>query len=1116
MAGTSTRKFIYDIAAEYSGESAIQRLKKDLQTLDNIELFTKSRASLAKLREEIKQQRSVVESLENAWKKSGKGAGTPEKEAYDAAKKTLDGYLNSRKKLLDDLAKSRKALQSEGQAARDVAARYKELDAATRQRGRMIQARQVLGITDHKDIANQVNQVKEAYRRLKAEGNLTWKEQMQASLHMTTRIQALKEQTNGWGTQLLNLRNAWAKLAGVFGGIRIFAGAVRTFGEFQSAMLQVKAVSGASAEEMEALKQKAQELGASTRYSAAEVAQAMKQLAAAGQTAEQVGKNIGAALDIAAISGMDVGMAADQLTNIMSQFGIAAEHSEQVADVLASGFTGAATSLDQLAEAMSYVGPQANAVGYSLTDTTAVLMSLANGGIKASRAGTALFAAIRELQAPTGAAADILKKYDINVMNADGSMRDFADIIDEFSKKGVQAAEVIQIFGSRAAPGMQVLLSQGAQAIRDYQERLKGAGGTARKTAEEIESGIEGSMRRLQAAWEAFKIAFGDAALAKYVQGATEWLAKLTAAISEMPKWGHQLLGLASVMGIVGAAWGSLALAFKALGVITAPFVGAIKAAFAPLETLNGRFIAVAHNIGVLEGKAALLKFVFRSINSAALAAFGGWIVGNWLNQFDIVRKAGVALAAGLHKAFLYVKESMAWWKGGYEAADAVRREIEQVDKIYGEMFADIERGTDEYRQKQKKAAEDQKKDMSAVTDAAKKNNAAQVQDNEEALKEMAQAYKKHVDEVKRLQEEISGRQKSLTAELRDMARGGMNDADAWVDQRNAAQEYIKLAKQAADEARRAQASGDTITAGQRWKEAVQYADDAKAAYKALNHEVKSGDQVIISSQTALKGAMRGVKEAGELAIDFLKEQEKAATDAAQALEKQHGFEALTKDMDAAERKWAESMRKIGDSAADAAKQVYNVWENAAGFFTNVDDEFSAGWSKTTDVMSKGFQTAMKQMEVEAAAAARQIDREFDKAFKSRTFTITMQAKERARWGGLIGAAEHFARGGKLAGYGGGDRISALLEAGEFVVRKEAVRKFGAGFFHALNNLRLPELPDLSALLPQPAAALPGGGHMVLELKLPGGETVAATVSGDDAERLARFNRRVSNTRFRR
>ena len=116
--------------------------------------------------------------------------------------------------------------------------------------------------------------------------------------------------------------------------------------------------------------------------------------------------------------------------------------------------------------------------------------------------------------------------------------------------------------------------------------------------------------------------------------------------------------------------------------------------------------------------------------------------------------------------------------------------------------------------------------------------------------------------------------------------------------------------------------------------------------------EVRDGEQVVISKADALKTAMAGVREAGQLGIDILKQEQEAAAAAAKDLEGKYGLEQLTSKMDESEKKWLESWKRMGEAAGEAGKeveQVYNVWKNASGYWTNTANAFSAGWSRTAD-----------------------------------------------------------------------------------------------------------------------------------------------------------------------
>ena len=367
---------------------------------------------------------------------------------------------------------------------------------------------------------------------------------------------------------------------------------------------------------------------------------------------------------------------------------------------------------------------------------------------------------------------------------------------------------------------------------------------------------------------------------------------------------------------------------------------------------------------------------------------------------------------------------------------------------------------------------------------------------SEEQIKSLRKQYQDFVKEAQRLAGELAGRQRSLSAELRDMGRSGMSETSAWKDQKKEAEEYVVAARRAAQEAQQAMASGDTITGKAKFEEAVRLADDAKQAYKSLNTEVKEGDQVVLSKTDALKTAMAGVKQAGELGINVLKQQQDAVGKAMDEMTKKAGAADLTEGMDEAEKKWLDGwqrMRGAGEEAVAAVSQEIVAQQ------------------KEIQVVEAAWANAAKSTRGLWVQLADDLQKKLDAATKARTVTVYTNVVEKRALGGLIGAAR-LAAGGKLAGFGGGDRIPALLEAGEYVIRKEAVARFGAGLFDRLNSLRLPDLSTLA-----PAAnpytvnvnfALPGGGSIPMQTTPRGAQELR--------EAEARWNRRVSHLGARR
>lgn len=1074
MAKTAS-KFVYEIAAEYTGRQSLRELQNDLNALGSAQGYQNAARQWQELNRQFVEARNRVRDLRRELRNDpGNNALAANLQQAVREQQRLQQALTGQRARLDQ---AREAMRNYGLEASNAAREVQRLQQSTRSQAQGIAARNVLGIRSDRDIQAEIRNLQRAYEQLRRSGTASLGELARAQQNMRARIRQLTAETNGWTAATGRLQAGFAKVVLGLGALRLGRAALDSLTQYDDAMRRVSAITGATAQEFEELDAKAQHLAATTRFSASEVAAAMQQLSAAGQSVEQIQNSIQAAMDIAAIAQMDVGVAADQLTNIMSQFGIEASKSATVADALVAGFTGAATTMDELANAMTYAGPVANALGYTLEDTTSILMGLANAGYKGERAGTALRGGFTRLIRPMKMGREVLEQYNIEINNSDGSMRDFADIMEDIGNAGMTTAELIKIFGQEAGPGMIALLSQGSEAIRKYREEIDAAGGKARKLSEDMENGIGGARRRLEAATDAMLRNFAGA-IEPVLKPMIEALAELAGKIANMsPESKQAALAITTLVASLTALGGALKVLSLARFVFTLGGLSSSLAAAAGGATSFAASIAAA---------GLVMKASFIGVLTLAIAK-----VYEAVQMFRSWRQAEDEKNASLKRGEALRERQAEQLKKISEATGLTITSFEQLMRAEKEGRIHFDQTTQSWK---KGAAERQ-----AATEQQAK---AVVKAEGEALREMADAYKRYADEIKSIQDDIAGRQQSLAAELREMARGGMTDADAWADQKREAEEYMAAARRAAEEAKDLAEAGDDAASAAKWQEAVKAADDAKTAYKALNKEIKDGDQVIVSQAEALETAMQGVQEAGELGVELLKRQQEEIHRLMRDLERDSGMAGLADHLDDAALKMLKSWEEMNNVAETAINQI------RVGF-TDLGDEAEELGEKLGD--------DMEEFAREGVAAAAKVEKAIDRAARDRHTTIHI--REGRRLGGIIGGdPARFARGGKLPGYGGGDRIPALLESGEFIIRKEAVKKFGAHVFTAMNNLRLPELPDLSALLPslpRPVAAAPGAS-MVLELKLPGGDSVTATVSGDDAERLARFNRRVSNTRFRR
>lgn len=403
---------------------------------------------------------------------------------------------------------------------------------------------------------------------------------------------------------------------------------------------------------------------------------------------------------------------------------------------------------------------------------------------------------------------------------------------------------------------------------------------------------------------------------------------------------------------------------------------------------------------------------VLKSVAGVLAAGFVGWEIGTLLNQFDIVQKAGIGLAHGLTMAWLKVREAWEWMTGG--DTEKIRREMEIARQTYVSMI-------DEINGKARQSAAQQVQAQSTVTEAVRQSAGSQQQVSGDALKTMQDQYKAYVAQIKSLQKEITDQQRSLAAELREMGRSGMSDIAAWKDRKNEASEYYAAAQAAVQQGQAALQAGDQATAALKFDEAKRLANDAKEAYKALNTEVKDGDQVLISRNEALKTAMSGVEQAGQLAATAMQQQQAAAVSAMEGLVSQAGLENLTAGMDAAEQAWLANWRNMQSqsmAAIEAVEQrIIKMVRGDHTVFINVDlpdlEKFRA------DNAPAGY-----------------------------------------RLGGLIqrlaagGGVRNILGGGHLPGFGGGDRRLLLGEDGEVMLNKHVVRAAGLRAALAFNSGR--------------------------------------------------------------
>lgn len=338
------------------------------------------------------------------------------------------------------------------------------------------------------------------------------------------------------------------------------AGAVLDIGmNFESGMSKVQAISGASGEDLAALTDKAKEMGAKTKFSATESAEAMQYMAMAGWKTGDMLNGIEGIMNLAAASGEDLATTSDIVTDALTAFGLSAQDSTHFADVLAQASSNANTNVGMMGETFKYVAPVAGAMGYSAEDVATAVGLMANSGIKASQAGTSLRTILTRMAKPTKEVQTAMDQLGVSVIDSDGNMKSLHEIMDDLRSgfSGLSEAEKVNMAATLGeTDGMSGLLAIVNASDGDYQkltDSINNCSGAAESMAETMQDNLEGQLTILGSTAESLALEIYES-----VKGPLTDMTKLGIdAVSNLTE-GFETGG---VMGMIDAA-GQMASAF--------------------------------------------------------------------------------------------------------------------------------------------------------------------------------------------------------------------------------------------------------------------------------------------------------------------------------------------------------------------------------------------------------------------------------------------------------------------------------------------------------------------------------------------------------------------------
>lgn len=376
-------------------------------------------------------------------------------------------------------------------------------------------------------------------------------------------------------------------------------------GDFEYGMSNVEALSGATAAEMELLTAKAKELGAETKFSAQESAEAMGYMAMAGWKASEMLAGMDGVLQLAAASGEDLAMVSDIVTDSMTAFGLTAADTAHYADVLAATATKSNTSVAYMGETFKYAAPVAGALGYSIEDVSIAIGLMANAGTKGSIAGTALKNTFNGLLEGATLTSAAFGEYEYSALKADGTMRSFSETIENLRyyfdqmTEAERVANAEAIAGKYGYSGLLAILNATNEDYAALTESINNCTGAAQRMAAVKMDNLNGELELMNGAWEALKTTVGEDFIPEmrvlYSLGADIFglMDKFAQENPGIMKAAVTFIALIGAMTVALTGYATIAKVVKALN-IAALFTGPAGAAVAAAAAISGVIAVIA------------------------------------------------------------------------------------------------------------------------------------------------------------------------------------------------------------------------------------------------------------------------------------------------------------------------------------------------------------------------------------------------------------------------------------------------------------------------------------------------------------------------------------------
>lgn len=462
--------------------------------------------------------------------------------------------------------------------------------------------------------------------------------------------------------------------------IGVGVAAAKVGGDFEAQMSRVKAISGATGDTFEQMKQQAIDLGAKTAFSAKESAAGMENLASAGFNAQEIMQAMPGLLDLAAVSGGDVAMASENAASALRQFEIDASDAGHVADVFARAAADTNAECNDMGYALKYAGTAAHTAGWSFESTAATIGIMSNAGIKGEQAGTTLRGALTRLMNPTEAMYNKFQELGIAINNHDGSMKSLSEIITELREKtkglgnDQRNSALATIFGTNALSGMLALIDAGPEKLDSLTKSLQNSDGAADEMARTMQDNANSSIEQMMGALESAAIVI-QKILAPSIRKVADAISGLVEKFVSAPESTQKLVvaigAIAIAIGPVLYALGMLVKAFQTMKV----GLGVLGDGISLFKKLGSAIGFLTSPVGLVIAAVALLVagFIYLWNTSEDFRNF-------WIGLWEEIKSAVSSSVEWIQNTWKSIGE---WfnnlWKSIKEGADNVWTTIQEA-----------------------------------------------------------------------------------------------------------------------------------------------------------------------------------------------------------------------------------------------------------------------------------------------------------------------------------------------------------------------------------------------------------------------------------------------------